>query len=618
MQRTRFMDTPESVLTQPNSAHLLTEQDRNALIVSLTKIDGHWCIMSRYGDDEWVLMGAPTNSAESRNKINFLIIPEPFRAVAKLMIYRYMRKGRGGGRRPRPGTLTRAFLEISYFLRYVQSLGIDKLDCITPIVCSQYVHMSRSKRMQGDDLPTTKTVYRRVMAVENVYLLSHFTNTPLPAHPWPDSSAHKLAGVHRHNRGKVTPLMPDDVFTRLFQEAWRVIQDAHRLLDMRDEMERLAQSGRDSKFLRGRRIKSLGFCGTYEEFKSVIVEIRTACYIVIASLSGCRHHELAYLHMNSCRCTEDDDGEQYWWMSSISTKTYEGLTEWMVPEAAVFAIEVLERWSEPYQARLLQEIAQYRESDPTDLRIGIAEQHIGAIFVGMDSRKKNIVRTLSTQALNANLREFAQSCGLDWEIASHQFRRKFANYAARSQFGDLRYLKEHFKHWSMDMTLGYALNESQEMALYLEILDEVEEIKEGVVASWLDESEPLAGGYGSNLVDWRARGESITLFKSHSAMVQSIAQSTPIRSNGHAWCTADDTQCVGNTLEKSRCGKGCDNAAIGRPFVEIYVALFNQSKELFNAEDVGPGGRMRATSDLAIYGNVLVKLGYDINIRHEL
>ncbi len=51
------------------------------------------------------------------------------------------------------------------------------------------------------------------------------------------------------------------------------------------------------------------------------------------------------------------------------------------------------------------------------------------------------------------------------------------------------------------MTLGYALNESQEVALYFEIQDELDEIKEGVVESWLDESEPLAGGYGDSIVD---------------------------------------------------------------------------------------------------------------------
>jgi hypothetical protein len=47
-------------------------------------------------------------------------------------------------------------------------------------------------------------------------------------------------------------------------------------------------------------------------------------------------------------------------------------------------------------------------------------------------------------------------------------------------------------------TLGYALNESQEVALYGEIEREIHGIKVDVVDSWLKPDEPLAGGYGRN------------------------------------------------------------------------------------------------------------------------
>jgi hypothetical protein len=107
------------------------------------------------------------------------------------------------------------------------------------------------------------------------------------------------------------------------------------------------------------------------------------------------------------------------------------------------------------------------------------------------------------------------------------------------------------------MTLGYAMNESQEMELYLEIQEELEEVKQSVVATWLNKSEPLAGGYGGNIANWRAGDKPITLFKDHKQMIRSIAQSTSIRSNGHAWCTADDNQCVRMTWS----GRGAARAA---------------------------------------------------------
>ena len=243
-----------------------------------------------------------------------------------------------------------------------------------------------------------------------------------------------------------------------------------------------------------------------------------------------------------------------------------------------------------------------------------AQAHVGAVFVGLDSKNGNLIRTLGGTALNSDLKAFAKSCGSDWLLASHQFRRKFANYAARSQFGDLRYLRDHFKHWSMDMTLGYAMNESQEMSLYLEIQDELDEIKVETVSSWLNSSEPLAGGYGQSLVDWRSRNENITLFKTHGAMVRSIAQSTPIRSNGHAWCTAQDNLCAGNDLERTRCGDGCDNAVIGSRHAPLYQGLFDHLKKLADLDDIGPGGQTRVTRDLIRCKAVLGHLGYEVEV----
>lgn len=150
-----------------------------------------------------------------------------------------------------------------------------------------------------------------------------------------------------------------------------------------------------------------------------------------------------------------------------------------------------------------------------DPEIAEAQEHIDAVFLSMAPGNENQVRTISLQGMNMSLKTFAKDCGIDWDLASHHFRRKFANYAARSQFGDLRYLRAHFKHWSMDMTLGYALNASQELALYAEIELELDGIKEDVVASWVKPGTPLAGGYGRNIVAWRG-SHAVTIFRDNN------------------------------------------------------------------------------------------------------
>ncbi len=206
----------------------------------------------------------------------------------------------------------------------------------------------------------------------------------------------------------------------------------------------------------------------------------------------------------------------------------------------------------------------------------------------------------------------AEGCGLDWNLASHQFRRKFANYAAHSQFGDLRYMREHFAHWSMDMTLGYAMDEDWgqhlDIELYSDIQAELEDIKFSVVDTWM-EDEPLAGGYGRSIKRWRRDPANLAIFKSHASMVTSISESTAIRSNGHAWCTASDDRCIGNTLERTRCGD-CHNAVIGRSHIGVYQRLYDNLKGLLDCNDIGDGGRQRILRDLQRCRDVLVQLGY--------
>jgi hypothetical protein len=283
----------------------------------------------------------------------------------------------------------------------------------------------------------------------------------------------------------------------------------------------------------------------------------------------------------------------------------------MIPEAAVRALRVMERWSAPYQAMIADAIIQRRRIDPHDPQISEANRHRHSLFLGIYANTGNSVRTLTANTWDSQLKKFAKDCGLTWKLSSHQFRRKFANYAAHSRFGDLRYLKEHYAHWSMDMTLDYAMDESWgqhlDLELYMEIQGEMEDIKLGVVDNWVAD-ESLAGGYGRAIKEWQREPQNLLIFKDHASMLKSIAESTAIRSNGHAWCTADNDGCVGNTLERSRCS-GCDHSVIGHAHAPIYQRLYDDLKGLLQCKDIGEGGRQRVERDLKRCREVLVQLG---------
>lgn len=617
--------TCPDVESQPGDVRELPSSLCDTLIVSATQVDGVWVIVSRYGDERWQLNDRPSNTRNCIGYLNFQQVPAAFKAVMKAVIYRYLRRGRNGKQRPKGSTLRNFLIHAVTFLRYLDSLGLNRLALVTSIICTNYVVECRehhqSRRSKNKPLSQGALVHR-LKAVEALYELSQYTHDPIPQHPWHGTSASAMAGLtgsgSRYKQGCKTPLMPDDVFCTLFKKAYEQVQDGKRLLELRDTAaffvaERKTLNKWSVRGAKNRILAHFGWVDGIDALNKALLDLRTACYIVLASTSGCRNHELANLQSAAHRRTEDDEGTIFHWMHSKSEKTDTGEHNWMIPEAAVKALRLMERWAKPYQAMISTEITERRKINPLDPEIAQAQKHQRALFLGSTKFKGNQVRTLSDDSWNRALKEFAKNAGLTYSLSSHQFRRKFANYVAHSQFGDLRYLREHFAHWSMDMTLGYAMDDGWgkdlNLDLFQDIQAEYEDIKLGTVDKWLGDA-PLAGGYGRSFKQWQRDPDNIALFKDHRTMVISIAESTAIRSNGHAWCTADNGGCIGNTIERTRCG-GCDNAVIGRGHLGIYRQLYNNLKELLGCNDIGESGHMRVLRDMERCRDVFRQLGYD-------
>lgn len=606
-----------TITAQPGDVRGLSDSERDKLIITATHVDGKWIIRSRYGDDSWQLNGFPNNVPTTKRQINFGTVPPVFRAVLKAIFYRYLRRGRSGADRPRGATIVNLFNGSSPFLRHLDTLKLSHLNAATPMIAATYVAACKAHVQICKGKPLSqRALQARYVAVQTLYELSQYTDDKIPQHPWPGTSAKAMAGRIGIVNGGGTPLIPDNVFCTLFEEAHQQVKRGKSLLDLRDGLETIGAkfkslSDRSINNAKNRHLDVMGWKGGLRAFTKSLLDLRTASYIVLASTSGCRNHELANLQSGAHRRTEDDEGEIYHWMRSTSEKTDEGIHDWMIPEAAVRALRVMERWAAPYQAIIANEIIQRRRINAQDPQIPEAQKHRHSLFLGLNMRNSN-VRTLTAHSWNGTLKAFAKDCGLSWELSTHQFRRKFANYAAHSRFGDLRYLKEHYAHWSMDMTLGYAMDESWglhlDLELYMEIQGEMEDIKLGIVDNWMAD-ESLAGGYGRAINRWQREPQNLLIFKDRASMLKSIAESTAIRSNGHAWCTADNDGCVGNTLEPTRCGGGCNQAVIGRAHAPFYQRLYDDLKGLMNCEDIGEGGRQRAVRDLNRCRDVLVQLG---------
>lgn len=616
-----YLDTAKQVRTADPIWDPSEQSDLANVVISSRTVDGHVVVVSRYLDSRWRLSGQPTNKQRSQEEIDFESLPEMWRPMMKSLLHRYMTRGRAAAKVPTARSVVKLANDLRPFLLHLSRLGVSSLGDVTPMTCATYVDVCKRHRQSNGRPLKPSSMAHRFAAIEALHDLSQHLGDPMPTHPWPGSSYHHVAGATGRGSGKrggSTPLMPDDVFTTLYQRAWSIVERAPALLELRDELSVLSRSGlgvisgnpgvAERQLAAGRGWPDIG------KLREELLEIRTACYIVVASLSGCRNHELAFVKVGACYSTEEsleeDETQTFWWMRSRSTKTGEGSTEWMVPVAAVTALEVMDWWAIPYQTMLKSELEDRRAANPLDPMIPDAERHLNAVFLAATPLNRNQVRTVSGCMMNLALKGFASRCGLTWRPASHQFRRKFANYAARSQFGDLRYLREHFKHWSLDMTLGYALNNSQEMDLYAEINEELASLKTEVVEDWLRPDAKLAGGYGRNIVAWRGDA-AITLFKDHKQMVRALADSTSIRSNGHSWCTANDNLCIGNDLERTRCG-GCDHAVIGLQHVPLYQGLHSHLREVLACDDIGAGALTLVKRDMDRCSGVLATLGHEV------
>jgi len=202
----------------------------------------------------------------------------------------------------------------------------------------------------------------------------------------------------------------------------------------------------------------------------------------------------------------------------------------------------------------------------------------------------------------------AKAAGTAWKLSPHQTRRTYARLFVESRMGrsSLIFLKEQFKHSSMNMTQLYASNPQQDRALFDEILSEITTYKGELLDTWTG-NVPLSGGAGHKILALRA-----TPHASRQSLLSSAAEQIHIRATGHGWCLAQDDGCGGAGLyEATRC-VDCKNAVIDDSFADTWLGIHEQQRELLALDDVGQAVKQRARRDADRSAAVLGDLGIEI------
>nr|MBF4280709.1 site-specific integrase [Vibrio anguillarum] len=270
------------------------------------------------------------------------------------------------------------------------------------------------------------------------------------------------------------------------------------------------------------------------------------------------------------------------------------------------AIDILGRLSAPLQRQLECDLLKAQVSNDY-LEVHRLEEISDHICLSKNLGKGNAIYLLSGVAMtNSRLPNLCKQIGSNWNLSAHQFRRTFANYAVHSEFGDLRALKDHFKHWSITMTALYAFNDDLDAELFEEMLREKYLVEEEIKQDWFELDMPITGGdIAQNIKVVREDKELIRSFGSLSAMAKAYSSSIPIRSTGIGWCTNDD---------ECKCGKpdSCESGIVDKRHLPYWEGMLVQQMKLMQLDDIGEVGRAAVKKGMERCEKVLAALGIDV------
>ncbi|WP_436209335.1 tyrosine-type recombinase/integrase [Caballeronia sp. LjRoot31] len=575
-----------SVLTQQPLSIGETGSEPCASIIISEVIDdsGERHALSRFGDDVWELWPffTQSNVTPSHKRIDWSCVPADFREVSKAVIYRYWRVGLPGRPRPTARTMASSVWHLAVFFGYLERLGILSLSQVQQIHLSNFVHERKTV-----DRVKAGTLAHNLLAVELLYRFGDQHADRLAFPPWPGLSAAAVAGwtgKAARQSGK-TPLIPPLVLQTLYLHAERLLDRADVLLDERDT----------------------GMRSAYKDPEVIL--LRHACFFMLGVLTGMRCEEIVGIELGA-GSTEHKDGITYHWVVSIEHKTKKGRVQYLMPSIGHRILQVMERWSAPLRRLLEQRLALWEaDTCPSDRhdrlrRISEARADRRRLFLGRGSHDDS-VRAISGVACRGCMRVFARSAGIDWALAPHQLRRVYAWTFVRHRLGNLLFLKEQFKHSSIEMTQLYAANPMQDETLYDELLEEIDTHKVELIQGWMSEDVPLSGGGGRRIAAIRAHN-----YPNRKALIEETADWISIRSTGHSWCLAQDEGCGGQGLyEPTRC-TSCNDAVIDSAFALAWSEIYAHQEELLTeANDLGAGAMCRVQRDLRKSREVLSDLG---------
>ena len=539
-----------------------------------------------------------------------------------------------GRKRPLMNTLRKKAMDIRPLLRWMVSLGVSRFTDLSGQTLD-YVPLAR---LNTTGKPAADaTVADRLLVVEDLYHQRGKLNDALFEHPWPHETAGTLSGL---NRGGTyckpkTEYIPDTVASHFAATAIDYVQN--RSVGILEALKAAGEAANEKAFVGFRRgaqcnastatARMAGYNGC-ANLTADCIRLRTACYIVIGMFSGIRDSEMMSIAVNCiAHGTSRDSSTDVLWLHGTLYKTGIRPKKWLVPPIVQEAVGVLVSLTAPQREKLLREkhdlerrigrLSLVTERGKLVKRLDTVRKQKDKLFLSQSRNPKaGEVSVISGSCLNKDLKQFCidlgiqSDNGLPYPLHSHQFRRTYARFIARSELGDLLTLRDHFGHWSIDMTVFYADGGADEYEADAELLEMISKEKierqNEIMGSYLDSDAPLANG-NHWLRSWRS---SIRIATNKEALIAEYSGTLTLTGTGHSWCVGTDrgTCCGGLCGFEAHMCVDCNHGIIGPEHRPVWQGIRKQQMEALALDDMGPGGRARAQQIIVCADKVLRRL----------
>lgn len=608
--------------------------------------EGNAVPLSRYGDDRIDMSPYLSNPAAGQRSIALSPIPEEWYHSFLETILSFWRFGCPPYKRPKASTVIYSAYGLTIFVRWLHQLGVRRFGDVRPIHYAQYASYITTTPIETGSrtgkLRTKKGVEAAMGAALLPWKMRSKLRDSVPDAPF-DYRGGKSKALHisaSPQNELTTYCMTWDEIVALFGACERSLIDAEfylSLLDgrseviLRAESEGLSQSGVACRYARWLKKE----CGlTAAQYSSKITEIREAASTELMLLVGQRISEFMSMEIDCIR--EDEAGdESTMWLSSRTFKSKDSstdyiVTEWMAPRRADTLIGFLTRISQEHQCLLQQEIGAVEsrldesmsERDRAGLLscLNMAKRSQKSLFLSRVNRfSKNSGRKVgiaSRYSVASWVKNMALRASIVSEITPQVLRRTFAFMVVNQCNGDLRYLRKHFKHWSIDTTAAYASHPERDAELSDAIGRELLELKTDMIARWLQEDEVLGGAGGDYIKRVRESPRFVGYtFADRKEAAAVLQKGLVVRPTGHGLCLASGSvPCGGRGLyDPKECASGCAGAVVTREELPIWVRLTEQMLEVERMRDCGPAVASSVDESLVAFDSVLRNFGLSVN-----